>query len=738
MSINNTSKIVNINSEKDDSKQEYTQSDILFVPEISFSVPSNYSFHNRRIMKNHIVKHLKKGNIKPIGNYEETPKNMKINLKLHQKRMLYEMLVKENLDHRVSSDINCFCIADKVGSGKSIEILSLICKKPYVNKIANNKIIYKNGQYKHFSGLTLNPTIELKTNLIVVPHGIYNQWKKYIEDSTNLKYIGISKKKDIENLNIKSLNNKDTPPIMIIKSTRYNDLMRKIYKNYPSDIRLDLNSEKNIIQDLKNKIWNSKSYRSDSNTFLNEVMKIKEYLNNLDLEKIKEEFKNKIYYSLTSIFKYSGPIFERVIFDEANSIKIPACLSGMGKFNWFVTSSLEDLLYPCGDKSWCRYSKKIKVNANGISGTGFIKKIFKFNSFDQLGNWNHILDMYLKNNDDFVKTSFKLPEPVFHKILCYTPPEIAALKNITMPDVMKALNAGDISTAIELVGCPIKNQSSISDMVLTQLQNKFKKLETKLKSKQNLITSINEEIDNNEDGLSEDTLVIKKNLIKNLKISIKRLETQKKEIEFKIKSLSERISNIEEKCCPICSDTVSDACLTPCCKNVFCFSCAATAIKYCPKCPLCRSVISLPSLTIISDKAIKEEKKDDLPKKMEFLIKKILDKPKGKFLVFSEFENTFNCITQNLVENGITFSRLNGSTGRVTNIINDFSNNKIQVLLLNAQYYGSGLNLEMSTDIILYHRMSSDLENQIIGRGQRPGRKDKLEVTYLCYSNEFT
>ena len=125
-----------------------------------------------------------------------------------------------------------------------------------------------------------------------------------------------------------------------------------------------------------------------------------------------------------------------------------------------------------------------------------------------------------------------------------------------------------------------------------------------------------------------------------------------------------------------------------------------------------------------------------LPRKMEYLLSKIKGNPKGRFLVFSEYDNTFNAIYQKLRENHIVF-KLSGSTGRVTNIIRDFSNNKIQVLLLNAKHYGSGLNLQMATDIILYHRMSDELENQIIGRGQRPGRTEPLHVTYLCHNNEY-
>ena len=42
----------------------------------------------------------------------------------------------------------------------------------------------------------------------------------------------------------------------------------------------------------------------------------------------------------------------------------------------------------------------------------------------------------------------------------------------------------------------------------------------------------------------------------------------------------------------------------------------------------------------------------------------------------------------------------------------------------------------MSSDIIIYHKMTSDLEKQVIGRGQRLGRTEPLTIHKLCYENE--
>ena len=57
--------------------------------------------------------------------------------------------------------------------------------------------------------------------------------------------------------------------------------------------------------------------------------------------------------------------------------------------------------------------------------------------------------------------------------------------------------------------------------------------------------------------------------------------------------------------------------------------------------------------------------------------------------------------------------------------------------MLNAGNFGAGLNLQMATNLIIYHEFRNiDLKSQVIGRAQRPGRTCPLTVTYLKHKNE--
>ena len=55
---------------------------------------------------------------------------------------------------------------------------------------------------------------------------------------------------------------------------------------------------------------------------------------------------------------------------------------------------------------------------------------------------------------------------------------------------------------------------------------------------------------------------------------------------------------------------------------------------------------------------------------------------------------------------------------------------------MNSNLFGCGLNLQITTDILFLHKTEHELQSQIIGRAQRPGRKNKLAVWFLMHENE--
>ncbi len=62
-----------------------------------------------------------------------------------------------------------------------------------------------------------------------------------------------------------------------------------------------------------------------------------------------------------------------------------------------------------------------------------------------------------------------------------------------------------------------------------------------------------------------------------------------------------------------------------------------------------------------------------------------------------------------------------------------FKDGRVNIVFLNSRFNGAGINLEMATDIILYHEMPSSIEEQVIGRALRIGRKGDVTVHHLVF-----
>ena len=89
-------------------------------------------------------------------------------------------------------------LCDKVGSGKSLSVLSTISNKPLL-EIQLRSTYHTNYPipHKQFHTLDMSEGIYIPTNLIIVPHNIYNQWTLYLAEHTTFSYFGIHNKKKI-------------------------------------------------------------------------------------------------------------------------------------------------------------------------------------------------------------------------------------------------------------------------------------------------------------------------------------------------------------------------------------------------------------------------------------------------------------------------------------------------------------------------------------------------------------
>ena len=175
---------------------------------------------------------------------------------------------------------------------------------------------------------------------------------------------------------------------------------------------------------------------------------------------------------------------------------------------------------------------------------------------------------------------------------------------------------------------------------------------------------------------------------------------------------------------------------------MFCFDCITVTLGESRKssCPGCMQRITQDDLCVINDKVKKEKKKEIklVKDKMDALKDIISNKKDGSFIIFANFTETFTKIEKELKDIGVPYHILKGQGSTVQKYITDFKEKRVNVLMLNAKFFGAGMNLQMTTDIIMYHRFTDEMEEQIVGRAQRLGRDINLplNVYYLVHDNE--
>lgn len=638
--------------------------------------------------------------IAQTSKHSKQPKDVKISLKPHQLSMIYSMNELEtsdcdNSDYNVKSNVGI--LADNVGSGKTLTVLGLISSN---KTLTDFKIIPQCFNSMIAVQYKKNKTkISVDTNIIVVPHTILTQWEDTIKNQTNLKYLTLYKKKQVDKFitDISNVSNNDiNVPIQDIFQTREEE--------YNYDVKCT-------------------------------SLKVKHIMDQYDIILISATQYNRVCNYRFSI--YTNVIVSRVIFDEADTIKISNCCKPSSKFTWFVSSSYNNIIYPNGLFYWLNndtneattyvnYSDRVnfqRLKIEGINHTGFIKDTGKILN-TVLGNFPNIVNsIILRNDDNYVQSSFRLEEPSDNYILCEYPYNMNIIKDVISGEVLSMLNAGNVIGAIEKLSCTkVNNEDNLVKLVTEDLERELHNthLELEMKRQQHY---------NNEQTKQQ---------------AIQKLVEKEANLKQKISHIKSKL--VENANCPICYDTVNNKIILKCCNTAYCLECITIwlSMNNSNSCPFCRSTVSMNDAIIVNSECKQMCKKINVIKDKNYHVKlyleKLSKKPNFKLLIFSDYYESFTIISEILNDLNITSSMIKGTTSSINNTIRSYKSNgpdSINVLMLNSQYCGSGINLENTTDVLIFHYMNKSKDSQIIGRAQRPGRTSKLNIMRLCYENEI-
>jgi len=441
-----------------------------------------------------------------------------------------------------------------------------------------------------------------------------------------------------------------------------------------------------------------------------------------------------------------------------------------------------------------------KIDANFL---WFISASF---NYDELGIYKKSIEKDLlpyitcKCNDAFVDYSLKLNDPNIYKIICKNIYIDNIFNGLLSRDEFRLLNAMDY-TRLKKKFCNRIAQNEI-EAVNFLVEDKINIIEME----ELRIIDLNKMLESTFSLDGERINILKKQLEK----STKSLDDSK----YKLNLIRERLK--ENNCCPLCYDEFNDLekkLLSPCCKNMICFTCTNNwfnnmkkenciycnieNIKYedyiiiapssnpenicilcsgeyenkddkyysncCKKisCGNCikewyQKLLKTECLFCNKEEILYEDFKNDKQHddmklniqngirytkktKIEFLEYFIRTKIYNdcKIIFCSNYVQIFNVIKRLFLQYNIKYIELDdGNVESINKSITEYTIGNINVLLLNSNLFGCGLNLQCTTDIVFLHKTEEMLEKQIIGRAQRIGRNNKLNIWYLMHENE--
>ena len=359
-------------------------------------------------------------------------------------------------------------------------------------------------------------------------------------------------------------------------------------------------------------------------------------------------------------------------------------------------------------------------------------------------NPNHLNHCLVRNQDAFVKASFNIPSYIETNVVCKMPYGLNRIQSILSRDVRRLIEANDFQGAMRALNLPeAQTEVQITEGILTNLQTELDNLRHKVSYIQSL---------NIEETIRTQRLTAAEARIADVESRIRYIQEQS------TRSLD--VGNPGDHQCPVCFEDLKDmpAQEPPMrlpCAHTFCTPCILrwtyrmliTEMSVC-RCPICRNnytqsqmiPIVLPKPNPDPDAARTPagppEPKPELPSKEDAISNLIHANPEGKFLVFSSFDGSFRSIESQLIQKGITYAELKGTTSHMLHTLERFKSGELRCILLNTRHTGSGIDISFATDIILFHSNMGIIREQAIGRAQRVGRTIPLRVHNLVYESE--
>ena len=379
--------------------------------------------------------------------------------------------------------------------------------------------------------------------------------------------------------------------------------------------------------------------------------------------------------------KYGEFVFKRFIYDEMDSAYIPNMAKIRAGFIWCVSATFGSVLEEI------RRSRKVHC----------LKQIFhNILSFEY--SREELLNTITVCSSQRERDLTPINVPVLHKYYhIVQAPVVQELDQYIEPSLKEMIEAGDIRGAIKHLGGE-EDDSNLADLIRRRAQHAVSEAERKVGEYKG-----------------------------------RQQEEWKQRLDRAVQVLADidaRIARIEMDNCVLCTLPMKSPVLYNCCQHVTCLGCLSRWKQLNHTCPFCRTDNFGITYLKSHDHALpQEEKKEEVklpPTNFDHLIGVI--QPGKKVLLFAGYDQQFKEILAHLRKHNITGATLSGSVTARQNILDSYTKGNLQVLILNSRMNGAGLNLQVTTDVVMWHSMPQNLTTQLVARAVRYGQKGEVTV----------
>lgn len=706
----------------------------------------------------------------------EHPKDVNVKLKDHQLAMLKRCNNIENIENNIFG-----IMKDKPGTGKTYVVLSLIHQSIEQNK--TNIIIVPQNIYsqwilsiENFSkNLSYKKFINYE-NIMILYNDISLLKESNIILTTSSYYHIIATTLDSLNIKISRVFFDEVDSISNVISTKINSdfiwfVSASFDKNFLGYYNNKLNED-----EIENITCICESEFIDFNIYLDKPNKTYYLCKNIYIDTILENIitqKELLGFNAMDYTLHNKSFEKQKAFNEQEVIELilknRKSIIELDKIT--IDDAKKNITF------FEEHKKNSIINENNFKNS--LLSVIKINEFksqilDFLNNFNLYTDFYLDveiSDDDHKKIIKEVKRDELQSLRSSFENIIELLYNISEIEVIcnEYIIRKKSNSSIEILYTNLKR--------FVDLLNNLNDILIKLKNQNENSILINEMLMNffnifieNKNYINE--LQINMNNYTNSIISCNQLEINNKLLEVTEKNITENKLKIDlmynrlkdNDCCPVCYKLFSEITnnniyiSSTCCNNKICGECIdewynldKTSCIFCnTECVNKESLLFYDKNTEecntkqqnVNEDLIKNDEVTFLLKehnKNSFLNKFISDlqNEDKKVIIFSDYSNIFKYIEELCIKNNINHVDLDkGNIKDIDISVNEYKYGNAKILLSNSTLFGCGMNFENSTHIIFVHKMTKDMENQVIGRAQRMGRKSVLEIIYLEYENE--